>query len=243
MPVAARAPRSGASSRLGAPRTAVQLGAGLLALGLLAGCGAEPEGPGPGGAGPTSAALRTGPPSWSAARDEVHPGGLLIDVRADGPCRLRVLLRGEEERADATGVRTLAAGETVRLWCEPGEDPPPPGAPVPDADRAAGRTEAQVLSLAYGWSDSVALRRAVVVGARPGRARRLEPVLAAPPGTPRVLPFESELELLAVALADGGPADLSVVGGDRGARVRGLLGPEDRVRIERLVLRVERMGP
>lgn len=221
------------------PRPPARRRALLLALLALAGgCGERPAPP------EAAPVLRAGPPRWSAARDEAHPGGVMVDVRAEAPCRLRVLLRGEEERSDGAGVRTLAAGETVRLWWEAtGPTPLDAGVLAPEADRAAGRTEPQGLTLTFGWMDAPGVRRLVIVGARPGRAQPLEPYLAAPPAAAQPLAFGQELDLAAVGLLDGAATGVTLVGGDGPTRARGALGPDDRVRIQRLVLRVERMEP
>lgn len=215
-----------------APRLLGMLGAATLLA--LAACGGD--------ATPQEVPVER-PPTWCAARDEGSDSSLLLDVKAGDPCRLRVRILGVPEGTAEEQVRDLAAGESVRLWVSAGtEDQARASAPVSEADAAAGRREAWVARLAYGWADRTGGRRTQVVGARPGQGRVLGTWLAAPPRAPRTLALGEDLDLAAVALADGGTG-LVLQGAEQGSRVRGPpAGTGDRVTLLRIVVRAEKMG-
>lgn len=200
--------------------------------------------------GEPPAATGTAPPparatAWCAARDAGQDGAVLLDVKAGDPCRLRVRIVGLPDGAAEEQVRTLAAGESVRLWASAGCEPQPrPGAPVSLAEVAEGRTEPWVATLAYGWDDGTGGRRAQVVGTRPGRGQAVGAWLAAPPRTPAALVPGRDLDVAVTAVADGGGPHV-LEGREEGSRVRGPLDAAtgDRVTLLRIVVRVETIGP
>lgn len=207
-----------------------------LVLGLAPGCGDRAPAPAP----PAG-----GAPTWSAARDEGPSGGVLIDLRADAPCRVHLRVLGAPEGPSQQTPRLLAAGEAARLWVSARVEPTPSKATsVAASDATAGRTEAWVSTLAYGWEDDVSAKRVHVIGARPGRGRTLGSWTVAPSPLPVTLPYERDLELASTAIADGG-GELLLEGRESGSRVRGPwdAAAGDRVTLLRLLVRLERMGP
>lgn len=211
----------------------------LLGLALLAGSGCGRTEPAPAEPEPARA------PRWSLARQDNAPGAMHVDIRADVACRARILVFGAEKEPGLANERVVLAGETVRLWWRSeGRRAPGEGRPVSVADHQAGRTDGWVVDLNFGWQDGGVQWRYPVVGTRPGRGRALAPVDALPPVLPASLPYDTDLELCAVAIADGGSADLVLAPGASGARVKGTLDAAagDRVVIVRLVIRLERLG-
>lgn len=201
--------------------------------------------PGCGDPAPEPPAAEEGAPTWSAARDEGMGDGVMIDVHADAPCRAHLRILGAAEGLSEQAPRLLAAGETARLWVSARSEPKPsPGSPVAASDALAGRSEAWVATLTYGWEDGASAKRTHVIGVRPGRGRALGNWTVTPSPVPVTLPYERELELASTAIADGG-GELVLEGRENGSRVRGPLDAAagDRVTLLRFVVRMERMGP
>lgn len=170
---------------------------------------------------------------------------MLIDVRADAPCRVRLRVLGAPEGASEETPRLLAAGEVARLWVNAHAHPTPrPGVTTSAGDAAAGRSAAWVSTLTFAWEDGAEVTRVHVIGARPGRGRALGSWTVARSPLPATLPYERDLELASTAFADGG-GDLTLEGRESGSRVRGPWDATagDRVTLLRLVVRLERMGP
>jgi hypothetical protein len=209
-----------------------------LASGLSGACGRE--------GGGTMPLPPSAPPRWSVVRAETAKDTVLVDIKADAPCRVSLTVKGADGRAGDSAARVLAAGELARLWWRAEAFPAvKDGTAVSVDDAAAGRTEGWVAVLHYGWQDSGAARRVTMVGTRPGRGSARGPRNALPPPAPSVLDFGSEVELCAVAVVDGGTPELALVAGERGSRLQGPLDEVagDRATVVRLVLRVERATP
>lgn len=207
-----------------------------LVLGSVPGCGDH---------APTPAPAQGGAPTWSAARDQGPRDGVLIDLHADAPCRVRLRVLGAPEGTSDETPRLLAAGEVARLWVAARAEPKPSAAtPASANDVAAGRSEAWVSLLTFGWEDDAGFKRVHVIGTRPGRGRALGSWAVAPSPLPATLPYGRDLELAATAIADGG-GELVLEGRENGSRVRGPLDAAagDRVTLLRFVVRMERMGP
>jgi hypothetical protein len=168
-----------------------------------------------------------------------------VDLRTDVACRARLLVYGRDKEPALANERVLLAGETVRLWWRAeGRRSSGEGNPVAGADQQAGRSEAWAVDLAFGWQDGAVQWRYPVVGTRPGRGRALARVDALPPVLPATLPYDTDVELCAVGIADGGSPDLTLVPGSNGARTKGTLDTDagDRIVVVRLVLRLEKVG-
>jgi hypothetical protein len=216
------------------PRRLAALLAASVACAPLAGCGREGVG--------TAPAPPTGPPRWSAVREERQPGGGVIDIKADAPCRVVLSVVGVESQPTQDADRLLAAGELARLWwrADAVKVAHAGTTTVSVEDATAGRTEGWMAALHYGWQDGGAARKSTIVGTRPGRGAVRGPRNALPPLAPAPLAFDAEVELAAIAVVDGGAPELELVAGERGARLTGPLDAAagDRARILRLLLRI-----
>ena len=212
----------------------------LACLALLAplgawGCGGEEPAP--------TVPASSGTPRWSRGPAEGGPGTQSVDVKADVACRARLLLAGTQAEPSLVNERVLLAGESVRLWWRAeGRRAPSGGNPVSVSDQQAGRTEGWLVELTFAWQDTPIQWRYPVVGTRPGRGRVLGRIDAMPPVLPQSLPYDTDVELCAIGVADGGSPDLLLVPGAKGARLRGTLDTDagDRATIVRLVLRLEK---
>jgi hypothetical protein len=221
------------------PRRLLPLLAALaVAAGFPTACGRE-------GAG-VAATAPTGPARWSAVRGEIEPGGVLADLKADAPCRVYLSITGEGSEASNVITRVLAAGESARIWWRGSVEPAlGGGTSVSVADSSVGRTEGWAAVLHYGWQDSSSTSYAMIVGTRPGRGSKRGPRDALPPVAATIVPYGEDVELCAVAVLDGGTADVALVAGARGARLQGELDEAagDRAQVLRLLMRVERVTP
>ena len=218
------------------PKRAVPLlVAWSVASTLACGCGREGAGQVP---PPPS-----GPPRWSMVREEHQPEGGLVAVKADAPCRIVLSIVGADGRASQDADRQLAAGEHARLWWRAEVvRVPKGGTSVSVEDAEAGRTEAWAATVHYGWQDGLSAHRTTVFGTRQGRGSARGPRDAAPPVSPTVLAFDSDIELSAVAVVDGGAPEVGLVSGERGARLQGTIDEAagDRAHVLRLRLKVVR---
>jgi hypothetical protein len=178
-------------------------------------------------------------------REERERDSVLVDVKADAPCRVYLSVTGEGAEASKVVTRLLAAGESARLWWRGVVEPAlGGGTSVAVADSAAGRTEGWAAVLHYGWQDEGPASHAMILGTRPGRGNARGPWNALAPVAPAMLPYGEDVELCAVAVVDGSPQVVLVAGG-RGARLQGDLDEAagDRAKVLRLLLRVERAAP
>jgi len=141
------------------------------------------------------------------------------------------------------GVLDLPAGRSVPVAWEvtAGERPGRGGASPPMEAREAGRTDAWQAALTCEVDNRAVFGEGAAVWTRPGRGQRLLAMSPAPAaGQPEEIPFGGERELACVAIADTESGRAELRHGDEGCWVHlADEGPEDRVRVFRLLLRVK----
>lgn len=206
------------------------------ALGLAA-CGDAPHHETP---------LPSGPPTLRRADVPVRPDGADATLTLASPARVHIFYR-----RDGTPDRTLLdvelpGGKLIELGYTTGAGQPPDAqAPVPPPEeQAAHRTEMHPLVLQLtveGFLGAVTLDP--TVWTRPGLAQARTHILS-PSRLGEELPFDSEIELVTIAVADTPSGELSLRprDGRTVARVNPPLSGEDRLHVLRLILRVEAVG-
>lgn len=217
-------------------RTALHLLA-LLAL-VLPGCGREPRDRSP---------LPTGAPRLQRAAGAIRPFGGDATLTLTSPARVIVMYRrdGVEERTflDVTlpGSRMIELSYTALAHPQPTNPDPLP----PAQDTREGRTDLHEYSFQVsveGLLGNLKVRPAVWTreGHTVARTWVMVPTLLG-----EEVAFGRDVELAAVAVADTAPgARLTLSHGDgaTSAHVDPPLGPEDRLHVMRLILRVESVG-
>jgi hypothetical protein len=206
----------------------------VLALALCA-CG-------DGGDTPHDAAA-SGPPLWRAeiGRDPNQTDvGLL---RARSPVRVLLVAEGYggADSREVVDSLDLAAGRVVRIaWtAEAGPLSATRAPDAPEGEAAAGRTAPFHSFVQVEIDREVVHATDSVVWTRPGQGRAVVQS-ALPSARAKAVPIGTEIELAAAAIVEADTEDVKLRQFDGRSRV--LVrdpGPEDRIRLHRLLLRVE----
>ncbi|MFV1960074.1 MAG: hypothetical protein ACC662_11755 [Planctomycetota bacterium] len=206
----------------------------LLALLGVAACGDGPT--------PDPGPLPDGPPTWRRIEGERGADRARVAIAVHAPVRLRLVGEGFEDRDVTFVTRDVPAGRQLGLaWTVVEEKSGVRHTSVPPpSEEAAGRTEPHALVFRFGFEDQPDLIAPRQVWTRPGRGSVHLPAVP-PPILPQTLPPRSTVELAAAVVIDGSPDHARIRTRDGRTEVRRTrdAGPEDRVRLVRLLLVVE----
>ncbi len=216
------------------------LAAFLLLLGLAAGLAACKDAP------RDASPLPAGAPTLRRADLPVRSNGADATLTLASPARVQIVYRRDGAADRILLDVQLPGGKLIEFGYTSGVAQPP-GARAsvpPPEEQAAQRTEMhpRVLQLTVdGFLGALTLDP--TVWTRPGLAQARTHILA-PSRLGEKVPFDTDVELITVAVADVESGELSLRprDGKTIARVDPPLGGEDRLHVMRLILRVESVG-
>ena len=190
--------------------------------------------------------LPAGAPWLRRVAGPVDPAGSRATLTLESPARVRVLFRRDAREERTVFDRVLAGSQPVSLafGAAPRDRAPRLDPLPPRGEEDAGRPEIHAFALRVTVEGHFGvLSVEPTVWTRVGCAQVLTRARAVPRMGEEV-PFDTDVELVTVAVADSCEADLvlQTVEGRTSARLVPAEGPHDRVHLLRLILRVEPLG-